>query len=104
MITKTYNLDTGVAAPEHVKPLTTRRQKMKTVEMRIRHLDPCIDAAIWAKGYTSPAKAWQECKRGDWMLWLLGKLSGKPREAKRKKLVLCCCECARLALPIYEKR
>ena len=31
------------------------------------------------------------------MLWLLGKLSGPPEGDGRKKLVLACCECARLA-------
>jgi hypothetical protein len=32
------------------------------------------------------------------MLWLLGRLSGKAGSVKRRKLVLCACECARLAL------
>jgi hypothetical protein len=34
------------------------------------------------------------------MLWLIGKLSGKPESNKRKKLVLAACECARLSLHI----
>ena len=37
-------------------------------------------------------------KGGDWMLWLVEKLSGKPESEKRKKLVLAACECARLSL------
>ena len=32
------------------------------------------------------------------MLWLLGKLSGPPESASRKKLVLAACACARQAL------
>ena len=83
---------------------TTKPQKPLTVADRINHLHPCEDAATWADGYTSPDEAWRECQRGDWMLWLLGKLSGTPESDDRKKLVLCAMECARLVLPIYEKR
>ena len=73
--------------------------KKRTVADRIKHLKPCSEAMEWAAGYTSPAKAWAECERGDWMLWLTGSLSGKPGSEARKTLVLCACECARLALP-----
>ena len=64
----------------------------------LKALDPCPDALAWAKKQRTPAAAWKACKRGDWMLWLLGRLSGPPESASRKKLVLCACECARLAL------
>ena len=37
------------------------------------------------------------------MLWLLGRLSGKPESESRKKLVLAACQCARLALPYVKK-
>jgi hypothetical protein len=72
---------------------------MKTVAERIAHLSPCTEAVAWAKHYTMPAKAWRECVRGDWMLWLLGKLSGAPESDARKKLVLAACDCAALPLP-----
>jgi len=32
--------------------------------------------------------------RGDWMMWLLGYLSGPPGAGARRKLVLCACDCA----------
>ena len=38
------------------------------------------------------------------MLWYAGKLSGPPESEGRKRIVLATCECARLALPIFEKR
>jgi len=41
--------------------------------------------------------AWATCERGDWMLWLLGKLSGPPGSDSRKQLVLIACDCAELA-------
>ena len=84
--------------------MTTIKPKRKTVAQRIRHLEPCYNAKKWASQYTSPAKAWKECRRGDWMLWLAGKVSGPPEGEGRKTLVLCAVECERLSLPIYEKR
>lgn len=60
---------------------------------------PCEDALTWARSQDTAEAAWTACERGDWMLWLLGKLSGAPESDGRKKLVLAACECARLALP-----
>ena len=37
------------------------------------------------------------------MLWLLGKVAGAPGSKSRKRLVLCCCEVARLALKYVPK-
>ncbi len=74
--------------------------------MKIRNLQAlgaCDEAVEWAGKQESAATAWRDCQRGDWMLWLLGKLSGKPDSVKRRKLVLCACECARLSLK-YVKR
>ena len=82
----------------------TKSKPKTTVADRIAHLDPCMEAIKWARGYTSPSKAWRECRRGDWMLFYAGKCSGPPESEGRKRLVLAACECARLALPRYEKR
>jgi len=65
----------------------------------LKEMEACGNALAWCKGYESLAEAWADCQRGDWMLWLLGKLSGKPESVSRKKLVLVACQCARLALP-----
>jgi hypothetical protein len=71
---------------------------------RLEKLGACEEAREWAAGFKSGKTAWAACERGDWMLWLAGRLSGLPESDGRKKLVLCCCECARLSLPIYEAR
>src|SRR3990167_9889790 len=63
----------------------------------------CSNALSWARGQASAAVAWKSCKRGDWMLWLVGFLSGEPESDSRKRLVLAACECARLALPHVRK-
>ena len=66
---------------------------------RIRLLRACPEALRWCAQHASLAAAWAACERGDWMLWLLGKLAGPPKSDSRKALVLAACECARLALP-----
>lgn len=59
----------------------------------------CSDAVIWARLQPSAEEAWQACQRGDRMLWVVGRHSGPSESEGRKRLVLCSCECARLALP-----
>ena len=62
-------------------------------------LRACDDAVAWAESFASLDAAWSACERGDWMLWLLGRVSGAPESDARKALVLCACACARTALP-----
>lgn len=75
--------------------------KATTADWRdgVAKLNPCADAMDWIRTQESAGTAWANCQRGDWLLWLCGKLAGKPWSAARKKLVLTACECARLALP-----
>ncbi|MFH1485103.1 MAG: putative immunity protein, partial [Chloroflexota bacterium] len=76
---------------------------MKSWLEPIKEMGACVDALEWADKYGSLEEAWVVCERGDWMLWLLGKLSGPPESESRKKLVLATCQCARLALPYVRK-
>ncbi len=69
--------------------------KKTTVADRIAKHRPCRDAMEFARGYTSAAKAWRECQRPDWMLWILAKsIGGAPWSDERKPLVACCLDCA----------
>jgi hypothetical protein len=71
--------------------------KTRIVADRLRRLGACDDALEWAAAYASPKKAWAECPRGDWMLWLLGKVIGAacgPWSDGRKPLVDCALDCA----------
>ena len=67
-------------------------------------LGACSEAVVWARTQNTQTSAWKSCRRGDWMLWILGKLVGPPKSGSRKKLVLACCDCAETSLPIFEKR
>jgi len=70
---------------------------------KLKELDSCSSAMVWVKDQTNPQQAWNTCERGDWMLWLLDKLSGGSRSKSRKLLVLTACECARLSLKYVPK-
>ena len=70
---------------------------------KLNDIKACSDAVEWCKDYKTLSQAWAACERGDWMLWLAGKLSGKPGSDKRKPLVLATCECVRLSLKYIPK-
>ena len=72
---------------------------MKSWLKPFKKLRACQEAIDWAEQYDSLDKAWLKCEQGDWMLWLVGKLSGDPASVARRTLTLAACECARLALP-----
>ncbi|MCK5022761.1 MAG: hypothetical protein KAS04_01175, partial [Candidatus Aenigmarchaeota archaeon] len=76
---------------------------MKKHIVYLRKLGACPQAVEWAKDYPTLQQAWNNCERGDWMLWLVGKQSGPPKSKSRKKLVLTVCKCARLSLKYVTK-
>jgi len=74
---------------------------MKSTKDILTELGACAEAVKWA-GRKTPKKAWETCKRGDWLLWIADKLN-----VGRKLLVLAACACARTALkyvPAGEER
>lgn len=71
--------------------------KRQIMEM-VARMGACGDGLEWLEYQRSPMQAWRDCRRADWMLWLLGKLSGFPGSQARKKLVLCAARCA-MAIP-----
>ena len=80
---------------------------MKSYIDKIEALDACPPAIEWLreKNYATLQEAWDNCERGDWMLWLYGRLNkSAPWSDERKPLVLAACACARLSLPSFEAR
>ena len=69
----------------------------------LENLNACHKAIEWAKQFNTLQETWDNCERGDWMLWLLGKQAGPPGSKSRKKLVLSACKCARLSLKHVSK-
>ena len=72
---------------------------MKTWVKPIEQLGACSYALVWAEKFDSLDEAWAKCERGDWMLWLAGRLFDKQGSPEHKALVFAACQCARLALP-----
>ena len=72
---------------------------MKATEFSqlLSELGACVEASAWSKGKSLSA-AWKDSKRGDWMLWLCGRMADKPGWPTRKEVVLAACDCAELAL------
>ena len=49
----------------------------------------CREAVEWLKKQNSIEEAWLRCRRGDWMLWWLSRISGvTSRSRSRKQLLL----------------
>ena len=64
----------------------------------LQKLSACPGAVKWARTQTTLTRAWQSCERGDWMLWLVGRMTeSEPWSEERKPLVRVACACARLA-------
>src|SRR3990167_2456904 len=59
----------------------------------LENLNACHKSIKWLSGVDNIQQAWEQCERGDWMLWVLANL-----KADRKKVVLSACGCARLSL------
>jgi hypothetical protein len=66
---------------------------MKTALDTIKHLQPCDEPRSWLADQACPARAWEDCERGDWMLWLAGRVG-----ADRRQLVRAAVDCAALVL------
>nr|MDD5501936.1 hypothetical protein [Candidatus Thermoplasmatota archaeon] len=77
--------------------------KINEYILKIKKLGACEEAVKAAHDYKTSQELWEDCKRGDWMLWLIGNLSGEIGSEKRKRLVLTACKCARLALKYVPK-
>jgi hypothetical protein len=88
----------SVSRPRNEKASRGMSTDTATWTERLADLHACREARTWANDYASLAEAWAACERGDWMLWLSGRVSGAPESEARKLLVLCACACARTAL------
>jgi hypothetical protein len=52
---------------------------------KVSKLFPYRDAMAWMKTQDSPEAAWQNCERGDWMLWIAKKLGVDDRKLTMAK-------------------
>ena len=64
---------------------------------KISKLSPCRDAMKWMRTQKSPAEAWNNCERGDWMLWIAKRL-----EIDDRKLTMAKYHCAAQVLHLMK--
>ena len=76
--------------------------KKRTLD-KLRALGACCEGVEYAATFDSWDDFWKHNKRGDYMLWVLDKTLTTPSLADHRKLVLCACDFARLALPFVTK-
>ena len=72
--------------------------RIKKYIAEIKKLGACSEAIKAAGKYTTSQKLWDDCGRGDWMLWLIART-----QHDRKQLVMAACACARLSLKFVPK-
>lgn len=46
-----------------------------TTETEILKFNPCIEAVNFRSKFNSFEEAWNNCHRGDWMLWIAARLN-----------------------------
>lgn len=63
---------------------------------KLNKLNACSEAVRWFETQPDMETAWRDCQRGDWMLWLLGRLA--VTKGDRKRMVPAVAGCARLPL------
>jgi hypothetical protein len=71
---------------------------------KLKRLHACREAVLWTEKYATLAEAWKLCERGDWMLWLCGKMADKKGWPKRQDVVLAACDCAELSIHFFETK
>jgi hypothetical protein len=64
------NFDTLILARERTNMKNLSSEELRTV---LSNLGACQEAKDWCEGKTSN-QAWEQCQRGDWMIWVEGKL------------------------------
>src|ERR1700690_856102 len=69
----------------------------------LRRLYACDEAVNWAYG-KDLAEVWQQCERGDWLLWLCERMIGTKGWPTREQIVLVVCDIAETSLHIFEKK
>ena len=65
--------------------------------MEILKFNPCEEAVEYRKKHNSFKEAWENCPRGDWMLWIASKL-----EIDFRKLTLAKARCAKTVIHLMK--
>jgi hypothetical protein len=64
----------------------------------------CLDARNWAKTQPDLETAWRECKRSDWMLWLLARTTLSQDDSRLRLMACDFAEAVLIYVPAGEDR
>jgi len=70
----------------------------------LSHLGACTDARIWAKTQPDLETAWRECKRSDWMLWLIARTTLSQDDSRLRFMACDFAEAVLIYVPAGEDR
>ena len=68
----------------------------------IKKLSACEEAVKDAHSFKTSEELWATCARGDWMLWLIGRIINQSDEAQLRKLTLVKARCAKLVIHLMK--
>ena len=66
------------------------------LKYKLKEMSACNEAIGWV-GDRTPEQAWNECERGDWMLWIAQK-----KDVDLRKLTLAKARCSKLAIHLMK--
>ena len=69
---------------------------------RLEGEQACTEAVEWVNG-RGMKRAYDECERADWMLWIFGKMAGRKGWPTREEVVLAACDCAETSVQHWKK-
>ena len=69
----------------------------------LTELGACDEAVKWV-GDRTLKQAWDDCERGDWMLWLCAKMEGEAGWPDKNQVVRTICACAQTIMHFWTAR
>jgi hypothetical protein len=75
---------------------------MKTIIKKLQDLRACDDGIEYLDTQNNYQAAWDNCKRGDWMLWVLRKKIDLADESQLRALTLAKARCAKLVIHLMK--
>ena len=70
----------------------------------LSRLDACAEARKWAKSQPDLQTAWRECKRPDWMIWLIARTTLDQDDSRLRLMACDFAEAALVYVPAGEER
>lgn len=81
---------------------TKKPARTPTWIRRLEAMAFCKEGLTYCRGFKTWDAFWAGCDRGDWLLWVAGRLAGPPESEARKLLVKAAVACAETAFSLIK--